>query len=169
MIELQAEGLDGAWHGFALESDDDARQKAEAIHALGYCIRGKRHGVEVFWLWSPEHAEELSTQKEGHSMTDSPDIMRCTFEGCPRTMTRTRDDAYRSRPPAEGWVAVQPGWRCPDHHEFEITFDEALEELGHVWAAVDQEFLAGRHEQEASDLDYQAVVRAFERGRPSTQ
>lgn len=62
MIELQVEGLDGAWHGFALERDDDARQKAEAIHSLGFCIRGERFGKEAFVLWSPEHAEELSTQ-----------------------------------------------------------------------------------------------------------
>lgn len=102
-------------------------------------------------------------------MSESSNVVRCTAAGCANTMIRTRDDAFHSRRPPEGWVSVVPGWRCPEHHAFEISFDEALDQISMAWAAADQEFLIGGHEQEASNLDYEAVVRAFERGRHSTQ
>ena len=94
----------------------------------------------------------------------TPHPISCTSDGCTNTFMRSGEDRYRSRPVPDGWVGVSVGWRCPEHHDYEIDFETAIEEVGAAWGARDSEFIVGRHEQEASDLDFEAVIRALKRG-----
>lgn len=93
----------------------------------------------------------------------TPVEVGCSLPECPNTFARSRADAYYSRPLPGGWVSVLPGYRCAEHHDFEISWEQAIDTVNADRLAVEQEF--GNYP--GSDLDHAAVIRALHRG-PST-
>ena len=88
----------------------------------------------------------------------------CSFPGCTAGFGRSQADSYYSRALPEGWVSVKPGYRCHEHHDFDITFEDAVESVEADQSLLGMEF--GTYS--GSDLDNQAVLRALRRGPTST-
>ena len=84
----------------------------------------------------------------------------CTADGCTNTFGRSHSDSYNSRPLPEGWISGTRGWRCSLHHDYEITFDEAISNVESDHYAAEHEFggFAG------SDIDWDTTLRALRRG-----